>query len=63
MVHHVIYHEPIPCFSFTKSTLTAGITNAVQKKVPVHLVPISPNQAAIDLILYDPKELDTLTCI
>ena len=58
-----LYRGPIPRFSFKKSTLTAGIANAVQKKVPVHLVPISPNQAAVDSILYDPKEPDTLTCI
>ena len=34
------YCGPIRCSTFTKDTPTAEITNAVLKKVPVHLVPI-----------------------
>ena len=46
-----------------KYTLTAGITDAVQMKVPVHLVPFYCNQAAIDSILYDLNNLHKITCI
>jgi hypothetical protein len=38
-----------------------AITNAVQNKSPVHLVPSVRNFATVDSIVYDPKEV--LTCI
>ena len=57
------YHGPIQQFTFMKYTLTAGIADAVQMKVPVHLAPFYHNQAAVDLILYDPNDLHKITYI
>ena len=58
-----LYRGPIRRFTFTKDTLTAGIANTVQKKVPVHLVPINRNKTAVGSILYGPNDPNTLTCI
>ncbi|KAH9989077.1 hypothetical protein BJV74DRAFT_458000 [Russula compacta] len=58
-----LYRGPIRRFTFTKLAFTAGIADAVQKQEPVHLVPISPNLAAVDSIFYDPNEPNTLTFI
>ncbi|KAH9978410.1 hypothetical protein BJV74DRAFT_888255 [Russula compacta] len=58
-----LYRGPIRRFAFTTLTFTAGIADAVQKKERVHLVPINPNFGAVDSILYDPNDPNTLTCI
>ena len=58
-----LYRGPIPRFTFTKDILTVGIAHEVQTKVPVHLVPINRNQAAVDSILYDPNDLHKLIYI
>jgi hypothetical protein len=55
------YRGPIGRFTFQESTVSDKITEAVQNKGPVHLVPLAPNFPSIDSIVYDPKEV--LTCI
>jgi len=52
----------IPCFNFLqKEDFIGAITNAVQNENPLHLLPLNPNFAAVDSIVYDPNEV--LTCI
>jgi hypothetical protein len=48
----------------TDSTFLKGITEAVQERKPMHLIPKAPNFAAVDSILYDPDDLGAaITCI
>jgi hypothetical protein len=58
------YRGPIERFNFQESTFLDGITEAVQHRRPVHLVPLVRNFPAVDSILYDPDDPDAvLTCI
>jgi hypothetical protein len=48
----------------TELTFSKGITDAVERRKPVHLVPSVGNFAAVDSIFYDPDDPDaTITCI
>ena len=58
------FRGPIPRFNFRqKEDFIGAITNAVQKKIPLHLGPLARarNFVAVDSIVYDPNEV--LTCI
>jgi hypothetical protein len=58
------FRGPIPRFNFRqKEEFIGAITNAVQNKTPLHLVPLARarNFGVVDSIVYDPKEV--LTCI
>jgi hypothetical protein len=58
----VTFHGPVPHFNFRwEMDFIGAITNAVQNKSPVHLVPSVHNFVTVDSIIYDPKEV--LTCI
>jgi hypothetical protein len=58
------YRGPIERFNFQESTFLDRITEAVQHRRPVHLVPSVCNFPAVDSILYDPDDPDAvLTCI
>jgi len=57
-----LYRGPIQRFDFLQDVdFIDKITEAVQNKKPVHLVPSALNFPAFDSILYDPNEV--LTCI
>jgi len=56
------YRGPIPRFDFPQdSDFINQITEAVNKRMPLHLVPLIQNFTAVDSILYYPDEV--LTCI
>ena len=57
-------HGPIHRIPLQESTVSYEITKAAQNQKPLHLVPLVPNFAAVDSILYDPKDPNAaLTCI
>jgi hypothetical protein len=57
-------HGPIHRVPLQESTIFYEITNAIQNQKPLHLVPLVPNFAAVDSILYDPKDPNAvLTCV
>lgn len=58
------YRGPIRNFTFEKETVNNAITEAVQNKEPLHLIPSVSNFAAADSILYDPNDPNAVvTCI
>ncbi|KAI0003231.1 hypothetical protein BJV74DRAFT_881693 [Russula compacta] len=58
----VLYHDPY--VNTEESNVISKITEAVEKKEPLHLVPLAPNFPAVDSIIYDPNDAKAvLTCI
>ncbi len=58
------YSGPIRHITFDETTVINAITEAVQNKKSLHLIPVARNFAAADSILYDPNDPDAvLTCI
>ena len=58
------YRGPIQRLTFEESTVMEQITKAVQKKEPLHLVPLVRDFSVIDSILYDPNDPNAVfTCI
>lgn len=50
------YRGPIRRVDFGESNVISKITEAVERKEPLHLVPLAPHFPAVDSIIYDPND-------